>query len=293
MSACKISSYDKGHYYQFDFVGISAFFKDGVEWIESKTGKKVLGVLPWYHHFRLDAEDSVEIEQCPSISTLKDDIPAIAVIKLKHISNFTDFHALSETPDLRLCLLKTRLISQDLKLSSFRFQNTRSDIRWLKHMEWDKRIIEYAESGGHVLGICGGYQILGRYVDDPEGVEDTPGKTEALNLLDVYTILKSPKTTTLSTFSWGEAGGEGYEIHMGYTERMTSKPMLRIQSRNRTLCADHDGAVSDRLNVSGTYIHGLFDMDKIKYKWLNAIGIETIPHGAESDLSRKEKVTVY
>lgn len=272
------------------FRGDIRLFNDGVEWIENKTGKKVLGVLPWYHHFRLDAEDSVEIEQCPSISTLKDDVPAIAVIKLKHISNFTDFHALSETPNLQVVF-----VENPVDLSRFKAviipgsKNTRSDIRWLKHMEWDKRIIEYAESGGHVLGICGGYQILGRYVDDPEGVEDTPGKTEALNLLDVYTILKSPKTTTLSTFSWGEAGGEGYEIHMGYTERMTSRPMFRIQSRNRSLCTDHDGAVSDRLNVSGTYIHGLFDMDKIKYKWLNAIGIGMVSHGSESDLSRKEK----
>ena len=272
------------------FRGDIRLFQDGVEWIEQKTGKKVFGVLPWYHHFRVDAEDSVEIEKCPSISNLRSNEPAIAVIKLKHISNFTDFHALSETPGIQVVF-----VDKPMELSRFKAvvlpgsKNTRSDLKWLGATGWDVKIKEYAASGGQVLGICGGYQILGQYVDDPEGLEDTPGRTGGLNLLDVYTVLKSPKTTTLSTFFWDDVIGEGYEIHMGYTERVSGKPMFHVKSRNRISCQDDDGAFSEKMNVSGTYMHGLFDVYKIKYKWLYSIGICDILPPLENGISRKEQ----
>ncbi len=272
------------------FRGDIRLFQDGVEWIEQKTGKKVFGVLPWYHHFRVDAEDSVEIEKCPSISNLRSDEPAIAVIKLKHISNFTDFHALSETPGIQVVFMdKPMVLSRFKAVVLPGSKNTRSDLKWLGATGWDVRIKEYAASGGQVLGICGGYQILGQYVDDPEGLEDTPGRTDGLNLLDVYTVLKSPKTTTLSTFSWDDVIGEGYEIHMGYTDRVSGKPMFHVKSRNRISCQDDDGAFSEKMNVSGTYMHGLFDVYKIKYKWLYSIGICDIPLPLENDISRKEQ----
>ena len=115
------------------FRGDIELFKDGTQWIEERTGKKVLGVLPWYHHFRIDAEDSVELESLPSVTSLKPDVPAIAVIKLKHISNFTDFHALAETPGLQVIFVES---PQSLD----RFQavilpgskNTRSDLTVVK-----------------------------------------------------------------------------------------------------------------------------------------------------------------
>ncbi|MBF0411481.1 MAG: cobyric acid synthase [Desulfamplus sp.] len=312
------------------FRGDIELFKDGVKWIEERTCKKVLGVLPWYSHIKIDAEDSVEIEKCPSISSI-DFInkPAIAVIKLKHISNFTDFHALSEsvsnlngaansdainssTPEIRVVFIDTPI---DLA----RFQaviipgskNTRSDIAWLKETGWDKKIKDYAKSAGHTLGICGGYQILGEYVDDPEGLEGEPGRTEGLNLLPVQTVLKAPKTTTLSRFSWEDVQGEGYEIHMGQTclvahtdnvefsksqfmkmvhdkgkITISASPMFQVHERNRQPCSDYDGAVSQSGNICGTYMHGLFDSWGIRKKWLEHIGVKGVVSSNLSDNSK-------
>lgn len=312
------------------FRGDIALFKDGVEWIEARTGKKVLGVLPWYHHLKIDAEDSVELEKCPAISSLDPDRPAIAVVKLKHISNFTDFHALSDTPEIQTIFLET-----PHDLSGFNAviipgsKNTRSDLAWLNQSGWDKKIRAYGERGGHILGICGGYQILGKYVDDPDGLEGEPGTTEGLNLLPVHTVLKAPKTTTLSRFSWDGVEGEGYEIHMGQTsligdsdgagslrseaenrvkpqpektvkaqivnigegrgEIITAEasPMMRVYERNRQTCSDFDGAVSQRGNICGTYMHGLFDSSGIKQKWLEQVGIKGVANSMEDRLSRK------
>ena len=274
------------------FRGDIELFKDGTQWIEERTGKRVLGVLPWYHHFRIDAEDSVELESLPSVTSLKPDLPAIAVIKLKHISNFTDFHALAETRGLQVIFVES---PQSLD----RFQavilpgskNTRSDLRWLKETGWDHQLKQYADAGGHLLGICGGFQILGHHVEDPEGLEGDPGQTEGLQLLDVHTVLQAPKTTTLSTFSWYESEnipetethkkssspvlsyGEGYEIHMGFTHRQSGDPMFHVHTRNGKPCNDEDGAVSRGTKICGTYMHGLFDVSSIKNRWLSQIGI--------------------
>ena len=268
------------------FRGDISLFKDGVDWIEKKTGKDVFGVLPWYNHFRIDAEDSVEIENCQKISSSIDKSkPAIGVVKLPHISNFTDFHALSKIKDLQLFF-----IENPADFSKFKdmfnaiilpgSKNTRMDILWLEKTGWDKIIKQYADSpDGHVLGICGGFQMLGEYVDDPEGTEDKPGKTKGLGLLPVKTVIKSPKTTTLSSFSWNGMRGEGYEIHMGFTERIATEPdkgsaLFKVNARNRDKCSDYDGCITDDKKIAGTYMHGLFDSDEIRSAWLKLVGIK-------------------
>ena len=287
------------------FRGDIELFKDGVEWIENRTGKPVFGVLPWYNHIKIDAEDSVEIEKCSSSSSIQAAVakgkPLIAVIKLKHISNFTDFHALSEPSDVNSDSSEIEVAFVDTPLDLTKFQaviipgskNTRSDIAWLKTTGWDKKIKSYAQSGGHILGICGGYQILGEYVDDPEGLEGEPGQTEGLNLLPVQTVLKAPKTTTLSRFSWDNVQGEGYEIHMGQTAISPIsnfiKPMFKVVERNRRQCSfndsknEYDGVISG--NVCGTYMHGLFDSWQIRQKWLSHIGIKSLfnPAGSKAN----------
>jgi adenosylcobyric acid synthase len=272
------------------FRGDIELFKGGADWIEEKTGKRVLGVLPWYHHFRIDAEDSVELEECPAVTKLVKGIPAIAVIKLKHISNFTDFHALTDTPGIQVVF-----VEQPQDLSTFQAvilpgsKNTRSDLNWLRQSGWAGKLTAYEGTGGHILGICGGFQILGQYVEDPQGVEDHPGTTPGLKLLSVGTVLKAPKTTTLSRFSWGDAQGEGYEIHMGHTTRLAGAPLFEVASRNRHSCSDQEGAVSQKGNVSGTYMHGMFDYDAIKFKWLESIGLNLGAGDACDAMSRKDK----
>ncbi|OGR35768.1 MAG: cobyric acid synthase CobQ, partial [Desulfobacula sp. RIFOXYB2_FULL_45_6] len=256
------------------FRGDIALFKDGVEWIEKETGKRVLGVLPWYSHFKIDAEDSVEIENCLNLNDLRPDVPAIAVIRLPHIANFTDFHALS-----RINGLQVVYIDRPHHLNQFRAvilpgsKNTRADLEWLMQ-NFKKPLEAYARSEGHIFGICGGYQMLGEFVDDPDGLEGHPGKTDALGLLPVQTVLKAPKTTTRSQFEWEGKKGEGYEIHMGYTFLKGGIPMLDILSRNSNPCTDRDGCMLINKKIAGTYIHGFFDSSPVLSKWLEGLGLD-------------------
>ena len=270
------------------FRGDIALFKDGVDWIEKKTHKKVLGVLPWYTHFKIDAEDSVEIEECNNFNRFDPDIPTIGIIRLPHIANFTDFHALSKTKGIQ-----TIFIDRPDHLSKFSAviipgsKNTRTDLEWLTSKFKDP-LKEYYQSKGYIFGICGGYQMLGEFVDDPDGLEGIAGKTDALNLLPVQTVLKAPKTTTLSDFQWGDAKGKGYEIHMGYTTLGAGTSLLAINSRNGTPCSDTDGCMSEDRRVAGTYMHGFFDSSQILSKWLKLIGVD-INYPCEDMLSLKEK----
>ncbi|MDZ7664234.1 MAG: cobyric acid synthase [Desulfotignum sp.] len=184
------------------FRGDIALFAEGVEWIERETGKKVLGVLPWYSHFTIDAEDSVEIEKYNDFKMLNKKLPTVAILRLPHIANFTDFHALA-----RIKALQTIFIDVPEELDRFDAviipgtKNTRKDLQWVTD-RFEKALKSYLRNGGHILGICGGYQMLGHFVEDPEGLEGAPGRTRGLGLLPVETILKSPKTTTLSEFEW-------------------------------------------------------------------------------------------
>ena len=114
--------------------------------------------------------------------------------------------------------------------------------------------------------------MLGEFVDDPDGIEGPPGKTKALGLLPAQTVLKAPKTTTLSNFKWGDSNGKGYEIHMGYTHLQAGKSLLEINSRNGVACNDTDGCISEDGRISGTYMHGFFDSQQILSKWLEKTG---------------------
>ena len=257
------------------FRGDINLFKDGSKWIEDKTGKPVLGVLPWYTHFRIDAEDSVEIEQ-PTTRHMRDDLPTIAVIRLPHIANFTDFHALSAIPGLQ-----TIFIDKPEDLDRFQAvilpgsKNTRKDLDWLR-THFEPSLKAYHAKGGHLLGICGGYQMLGRRVEDPEGLEGLPGHTDGLGLLPVETVLKAPKTTTLSDFSWEGARGQGYEIHMGFTHCLGGHTLVDITARNQQPCTETDGCEADDGRVMGTYVHGFFDTVAVTRKWLDRIGLNQV-----------------
>lgn len=271
------------------FRGDIALFKDGVDWIEKRTGKKVFGVLPWYSHFKIDAEDSVEIENCCNLNELDPKKPAVAVVRLPHIANFTDFHALSQIKGLQ-----TVFIDTPNKLSRFDAvilpgsKNTRADLDWL-NKGFEPALKKYHREKGHILGICGGYQMLGSWVEDPEGLEGKPGKNKGLGLLPIKTVLKAPKTTTLSEFEWEGTPGKGYEIHMGFTQRFSGSPFLGITSRNSTPCNESEGCISEDNRVSGTYVHGFFDTPGITAKWFSLIGLTELVTEKESMVERKER----
>ncbi len=272
------------------FRGDIALFKDGVDWIEQRTGKPVFGVLPWYSHFKIDAEDSVEIEECDNLKPIDPDKPVIGIIRLPHIANFTDFHALSQVKDLQV-----KFIDRPRDLSVFTAviipgsKNTRDDLTWLNHT-FESALKDFKKGGGHILGICGGYQMLGTLVDDPEGLEGRAGQTRGLGLLPVHTRLKAPKTTTVSEFDWEGALGSGYEIHMGFTTLHGGSPLIRILSRNKEVCDGVDGCLSEDGLVAGTYVHGFFDHPAVCSKWLKMVGLKNIgPGDGLTMATRKEK----
>lgn len=198
---------------------------------------------------------------------------------LPRISNFTDFDPLHAASGLSVYFME-----EPLDLSPFAAvilpgtKNTRADLEWLHKTGWTNAIQKYHESGGCVLGICGGYQMLGRKVRDPDGLEGSSGASRGLELLPAETVLAAPKTTTLARFDWNGTRGTGYEIHMGQTVLSGGgKPLFRVIEQNSTPCDFADGCTSSNGRVTGTYMHGLFDQPAILEKWLTSIGI----HDAE------------
>lgn len=259
------------------FRGDLHLFKEGVRWIEKRTEKPVFGVLPWYSHIRIESEDSVVIESPKKVNVKNFQNPTVAVIRLPHISNFTDFDPLLALDNLDVYFLEkiqTLTVFKAVILPGSK--NTRFDLNWIQASGWAKALSGYLNSAGHVLGICGGYQMLGKAVHDPTGLEGQTGSSEGLGLLPIETVLKAPKTTTLTTFSWKGHKGAGYEIHMGQTIRAGGTPLFDITERNHKACRDEDGCVSSDAKIMGTYIHGLFDNPEILKCWLNHIGLPDV-----------------
>jgi len=256
------------------FRGDLSLFQDGVDWIAKRTGKPVFGVLPWYRHFVIDQEDSVVIEQPEPVKPTANGHCLVGVIRIPHISNFTDFDPLQAVAGMAAPFLE-----KGQSLEGFHAiilpgsKNTRSDLNWLHESGWSAAIRRFHASGGHVLGICGGYQMMGRVVFDPDGLEGKPGQTEGLGLLPVETVLQAPKTTTLTRYRWDEVEGSGYEIHMGQTHRVNAEPLIQIIERNGQSCQDEDGCQAGGGRAIGTYMHGLFDSPATTRKWLAQIGL--------------------
>jgi adenosylcobyric acid synthase len=257
------------------FRGDADLFKDGIRWIETKTGKHVLGVVPWYKDILIEAEDSVVIENMTNSPVPRSDEAAVAIIRLPHISNFNDFDPLFRVKDLKVSFLK-----KARGLTAYRAvilpgtKNTRQDLSWLVDSGWAEALTAYREDGGYILGICGGYQMLGYKINDPEGLEGNPGNSKCLMFLPVETTLTAPKTTTRTEFSWEGVQGQGYEIHMGKTVRMGGHPLFEIHSRNGNACRDSDGCVSSDGHIFGAYIHGFLENPQVLRQWLSRIHLE-------------------
>lgn len=256
------------------FRGDIALFQNGIDWIGERTGKPVFGVLPWFKHFQIEAEDSVVIENNRPCNLEASTVPPIAVIRLPHISNFTDFDPLAKLDGVQLVYLqKPQGLTGCRAVILPGSKSTCSDLQWLRTSGWEQRLAEYLANGGHVLGICGGYQMLGQQVHDPDGIEGAPGSTPGLGLLPVETVLKAPKTTTLTDFSWEGLAGRGYEIHMGQTHPPPGQGLMTIHGQNGSECTGIDGCRSANGRVLGTYMHGLFDTPAITRRWLAGIGL--------------------
>ena len=236
------------------FRGDVELLRPGLWQLEELTGVPVLGVVPWLNT-DLDDEDSL----APRLLR-EDPIPGraldVAVIRLPHLSNFTDFAPLEEHPALGVRYVRQRekLGSPDLIILPGT-KNTMGDLRWLRDAGLAEAVAAAAAQGTPVFGICGGYQMLGECLSDPDGVEQK-GSAEGLGLLPCRTVFTGAKTRIrrAAVCLGGPMAGvklQGYEIHMGRTERDGAAPFCRLED------GSEEGAVYGP--VSGTYLHGLFD----------------------------------
>lgn len=264
------------------FRGDATLFEDGVRFIEQRTGLPVLGVVPMLRDLVLDQEDSLEIDRARQAPFAPDRIN-IAVVLLPRMSNFTDVRRLAAEDDVTL-----RYVAEPRDLAGADIivipgtKNTIGDLRYLREAGFPEAFREHVEQGRELLGLCGGYQMLGRSIADPEGVE-SGGVVEGLGWLDVTTRMQPVKVTQLVEahalhVDGGPAGAvTGYYIHMGETHRGTDRPCFQVRPAGtqdaigRTEPDDLDGAVGHHGLVWGTYIHGVFDRPGFRRAWLNQV----------------------
>lgn len=265
------------------FRGDISLFQPAIDFLENKTGKPVLGVIPYFKQLRIQEEDTVPEDRTNFRESKNSDQVEVAVVQLPHISNFTDFDPLGEEPDVYLRYIGkgSRVGSPDLIIIPGS-KNTIEDLIYLKQSGIAKEVMCLAEKGTPVIGICGGFQMLGKQLNDPNGVESSIPVTEGLGLLNMVTTFAAEKVTHqveamvnskgLLTQGVDESYLTGYEIHMGRTELGSGvKPAFTIRQRSGQNMCDPDGAVSADGRVMGTYIHGIFDNDNFRREIINAL----------------------
>lgn len=250
------------------FRGDIALLQPGLDWLEQETGKPVLGVLPYLHGLHIEAEDALAMAtKIAAESALKVVVPV-----LPHISNHTDFDALRLHPqvDLRFAALHEPVPAADLIILPGS-KNVRGDLQQLQSHGWQQALTRHLRYSGKVLGICGGFQMLGEWVHDPFGVEGDAGSLQGFGLLAMQTTLETEKRLTLveGRLAFNDARVTGYEIHMGITTGSALQhPAIYING-------NPEGAISSDRQLAGTYVHGLFDHPDALNAWLAWAGIRT------------------
>jgi adenosylcobyric acid synthase len=225
------------------FRGDGSLFEDGVRILEEKSGSRCLGVLPMLANARLDAEDGVSLEERMNNGESK-----IAILRFPRISNFTDFRLM---PEARWITAPARGSFDWVILPGTK--NTLGDLEWMRERGLDEWVQRQYTAGANVLGVCGGYQMLGERIADPEAVESSGREASGLGLLPVTTVMQSDKTTrVVEAESSAGVRVRAYEIHMGRTERPREfVPFARLAS------GEPEGIRVGR--CAGTYLHGALE----------------------------------
>ncbi|WP_232470653.1 MULTISPECIES: cobyric acid synthase [Methylococcus] len=236
------------------FRGDIGLLRPGIEWLERRTGKPVLGVLPHLDGLYLDAEDAL-VQSSPAAHRKDAQLRVIAP-QLPRVSNHTDFDALRMHPQVDFHFVGTGTLPPPTDLLILPgSKNVRGDLAWLRGEGWEGAIRRHLRYGGKLLGLCGGFQMLGRAIHDPLGLEGPPGSSPGLELLDFETTLEREKQlcNVSGTLFLDRAKVKGYEIHAGVSRGPAlERPACRLER-------GPDGAVSDDGQILGTYVHGLFD----------------------------------
>ena len=252
------------------FRGDVSLFDDGIKAIEKFTGWRCFGVVPWLKAAaRLPSEDSVVLERLASGEkrALK-----VAVPMLGRIANFDDLDPLKAEPQVEVVFVPPgKPLPEDAGLVVIPgSKSTIGDLIKFRENGWDRDLLAHRKRGGHVVGICGGFQMLGRIVRDPQGIEGSVTEAEGLGLLDIETVME-PEKTVRNVSARSVPFGlplEGYEIHLG---RTTGPDTLRPSA---VINGADDGAISADGKVLGTYMHGLFSADAFRGKFLESLGVK-------------------
>ena len=247
------------------FRGDPRLFDGGYRLIEDRTGWRGFGVVPWFAEARLlPAEDALDIASAGGGAV------TVVCLALSRIANFDDLDPLKMEPGLTVeMILPGQPIPGDATLVVIPgSKSTRADLAFLRAQGWDVDLLAHRRRGGRVLGICGGYQMLGRSVADPEGIEGKPGETPGLGLLDVTTVMTADKRLARVSAIHAATGRavSGYEIHIGVTDGPDcARPFAHVEGRP-------EGARSADGRVEGSYLHGLFAEDAFRAAWLAGLG---------------------
>ncbi|MBU2101800.1 MAG: cobyric acid synthase, partial [Candidatus Omnitrophica bacterium] len=267
------------------FRGDVKLLRPGIDFLEKRTGVKVLGIIPYFHpsgrnSIKISEEDSVPLDNFESV-----DRPArcklnIDVIYLPHISNFTDFDALEREPDVNLRYIKSpeSLNRADIIIIPGT-KNTTSDLRYLKEAGFAEKISSVMgnDKTAVLIGICGGFQILGTRIRDQHRIESRQKETNGLGILEMETVFGKDKVLSQVKAKEASSGLEvsGYEIHHGKSRNIrTYMPAFNIIERKGKVARDADGIVAMTGRIYGTYIHGIFDADTFRRNFLNRIRLK-------------------
>lgn len=266
------------------FRGDIALLQPGLDWLEQYTGKPVLGVLPYLHDLHIEAEDAVPRD---TVHTDRSRFQVVVPV-LPRISNHTDFDPLRLHPEIDLHFIGSGSTPPPADLIILPgSKNVRADLQWLRENGWEETIRRHLRHGGKLIGICGGYQMLGEFIHDPQGLEGISGSSIGLGWLAMETTLHEEKqlTRVQGRLLLEDAGVEGYEIHMGIsTGAALERPLVQLEGAP-------DGAIGEDNQVLGTYLHGLFDHPEAAtalLRWAGLDAAEGIDYAAlrEQELDR-------
>ncbi|UXV18212.1 cobyric acid synthase [Pseudomonas fluorescens] len=267
------------------FRGDIALLQPGLDWLEARTGKPVVGVLPYVMDLHLEAEDGIDARQIDKAAQVLN----VVVPVLPRISNHTDFDPLRLHPqvDLQFIGPGQAIPAADLIILPGS-KSVRSDLAYLRANGWDTAVARHLRYGGKVLGICGGLQMLGEQVHDPLGLEGPPGSSEGFGLLAFSTTLSEEKQlrNVRGRLLLEDAPVSGYEIHAGVTsgEALSKAAVLLDDGRS-------DGAQSEDGQIFGTYLHGLFETPaacSALLRWAGLQDVQEVDYHAlrERDIER-------
>jgi adenosylcobyric acid synthase len=250
------------------FRGDIDLFTEGRRMLEKLTGVPVIGVVPYFRDIHIDDEDSVVIDH--KSGKTRAGLVNVAVVLLRHMSNFTDFNVLERVPEINLFYTANpeEIEKADVVIIPGS-KNTIADLENLRRSGLAKAILNSHQKGNAVYGICGGFQMMGQEIHDPEQVEGSIESMPGLGILPVATILSAEKRTVQSTFSFlnGNENCKGYEIHMGKTELLNGQPLAILSDGTA------DGCFLNEITW-GTYLHGIFDNAPVIQSILKSCGKE-------------------